>query len=76
VNSGLILAADNEGGTGGSHGSRDGARRRLPCRQGDVPQQYSAAGDDPLIFVGGAVGYGAYEASGLAVPLAFIEVLA
>ena len=27
----------------------------------------------PLIFVGGAIGYGAYEASGLAIPMTFLK---
>jgi predicted Zn-dependent protease len=27
----------------------------------------------PLIFIGGAIGYGAYEASGLAIPMTFLK---
>jgi predicted Zn-dependent protease len=73
VNSGLILAADGEAELAGvmaheiahvaaCHAARQNTR-------GNIAQMASI----PLIFVGGGIGYGAYQAMGLAVPLTFMH---
>ena len=73
VNSGLILAADEEAELAGvmaheiahvaaCHAARENTR-------GSLMQMATI----PLIFVGGGVGYAAYEAAGLAVPLTFMH---
>jgi len=73
VNSGLILAADEEAEMAGvmaheiahvaaCHASRENTR-------GNLMQMASI----PLIFVGGTVGYVAYQAAGLALPMAFLH---
>jgi predicted Zn-dependent protease len=73
VNSGLILAADNEAELAGvmahetAHVAACHAAREMS--RSNIAQIATI----PLIFVGGAVGYGAYEAAGLAVPLTFMK---
>jgi beta-barrel assembly-enhancing protease len=73
VNSGLILAADEEAELAGvmaheiahvaaCHAARENTR-------GNLMQMASI----PLIFVGGAVGYAGYEAAGLALPMTFLH---
>jgi len=73
VNSGLILAADEEAEMAGvmaheiahvaaCHYGREMTRANLL-------QMMSI----PLIFMGGAIGYAAYEGSGLAIPLTFLH---
>ena len=73
VNSGLILAADEEAELAGvmaheiahvaaCHAARENTR-------GSLMQMATI----PLIFVGGGVGYAAYQAAGLAVPLTFMH---
>jgi beta-barrel assembly-enhancing protease len=73
VNSGLILAADEEAELAGvmaheiahvaaRHGTRQMTRGN-----------WAQIGTIPLIFVGGGIGYGIYEASGLALPLTFMK---
>jgi predicted Zn-dependent protease len=73
VNSGLILAADEEAELAGvmaheiahvaaCHAARENTR-------GSLMQMATI----PLIFVGGGIGYAAYEAAGLAVPLTFMH---
>lgn len=73
VNSGLILAADEEAELAGvmaheiahvaaCHAARENTR-------GNIMNIASI----PLIFVGGAVGYAGYEAAGLALPLTFLK---
>ncbi len=73
VNSGLILAADEEAELAGvmaheiSHVCARHAMRQLT--RGNIAQIATI----PLIFVGGGIGYGIYEASGLALPLTFMK---
>src|ERR1700686_5064422 len=73
VNSGLILAADEEAEMAGvmaheiAHGAACHYAREMTRAQ--LMQMASI----PLIFVGGAIGYGAYEASGLAIPMTFLK---
>ena len=73
VNSGLILAADEEAELAGvmaheiSHVcARHGMRQMTRANWAQI-------GTIPLIFVGGGIGYGIYEASGLALPLTFMK---
>ncbi len=73
VNSGLILAADEEAELAGvmaheiSHVcARHGMRQMTRANWAQI-------GTLPLIFVGGGIGYGIYEASGLALPLTFMK---
>jgi beta-barrel assembly-enhancing protease len=73
VNSGLILAADEEAEMAGvmaheiAHVSACHYGREMTRAQ--LMQMASI----PLIFIGGAIGYGAYEASGLAIPMTFLK---
>ena len=73
VNSGLILAADEEAELAGvmaheiahvaaCHAAREQSRANL-----------AQLATIPLIFVGGPIGYAAYEGAGLAVPLTFLK---
>ncbi len=73
VNSGLILAADEEAELAGvmaheiSHVcARHGMRQMTRANWANI-------GTLPLIFMGGGLGYGIYEASGLALPLTFMK---
>jgi predicted Zn-dependent protease len=73
VNSGLILAADEEAELAGvmaheiSHvAARHGMRQMTRANWAQI-------GTIPLIFIGGGIGYGIYEASGLALPLTFMK---
>jgi predicted Zn-dependent protease len=73
VNSGLILAADEEAELAGvmaheiSHVcARHGMRQMTRANWAQI-------GSIPLIFMGGGLGYGLYEASGLALPLTFMK---
>jgi hypothetical protein len=73
VNSGLILAADEEAELAGvmaheiSHvAARHGMRQM-------TRMQWANIGTIPLIFLGGGIGYGIYEAAGLGLPLTFMK---
>ena len=73
VNSGLILAADEEAELAGvmaheiAHvAARHGMRQMTRANWAQI-------GTIPLIFIGGGLGYGIYEASGLALPLTFMK---
>ena len=73
VNSGLILAADEEAELAGvmaheiSHvAARHGTRQMTRA-------QWANIGTIPLIFLGGGIGYGIYEAAGLGLPLTFMK---
>jgi beta-barrel assembly-enhancing protease len=73
VNSGLILAADEEAELAGvmaheiSHvAARHGTRQMTRA-------QWANIGTLPLIFIGGGIGYGIYEAAGLGLPLTFMK---
>jgi hypothetical protein len=73
VNSGLILAADDEAELAGvmaheiSHVAAHHAMRE------QTRLNYAQFGTIPLIFIGGGLGYGLYEASSLAVPITFLQ---
>src|SRR6202171_4441608 len=73
VNSGLLLAADEEAELAGvmaheiAHvAARHGTRQMTRA-------QWANIGTIPLIFVGGGIGYGIYEAAGLGLPLTFMK---
>jgi hypothetical protein len=73
VNTGLILAADEEAELAGvmAHEiahvcARHGMRQMTRANWANL-------GTIPLIFVGGGLGYGIYEAAGLGLPLTFMK---
>ncbi len=73
VNSGLILAADEEAELAGvmaheiAHvAARHGMRQMTRMNWANIATV-------PLIFVGGGIGYGIYEAAGLGLPLTFMK---
>ena len=73
VNSGLILAADEEAELAGvmaheiAHVAAHHAARQM------TRLQWARFSTIPLIFVGGGVGYAVYEAAGLGIPLTFMK---
>ncbi len=73
VNSGLILNADNEAELAGvmaheiSHVVAHHAVRE------QTRANYAQFGTIPLIFVGGGLGYGIYEAANIGIPLTFLQ---
>jgi beta-barrel assembly-enhancing protease len=73
VNSGLILAADEEAEMAGVMAHE--IAHVAACHYGRemTRAQLLQMATIPLIFIGGAIGYGAYEASGLAIPLTFLK---
>ena len=73
VNSGLIMAADNEAELAGVMAHETAHVAACHVAREMSRSNIAQLATIPLIFIGGAVGYGAYEASGLAVPLAFMK---
>ena len=73
VNSGLILAADNESEMAGvmAHEIAHVAARHATRQM--TRAQLANFASIPLIFVGGGIGYAAWEAAGLALPLTFLS---
>jgi predicted Zn-dependent protease len=73
VNSGLILAADEESELAGvmahemSHVIAHHAARQM------TRANYAQMGTIPLIFIGGWTGYGVYEAANLSIPITFMK---
>ncbi len=73
VNSGLVLAADNESELAGvmaheiAHVAAHHAMRQM------TRAQYANLASLPLIFMGGGIGYAAYEAAGIGLPLTFMK---
>jgi predicted Zn-dependent protease len=73
VNSGLILAADEEAELAGvmaheiAHVAARHAMKQI------TRSQWANIGSLPLIFMGGTVGYAIYQAAGLGLPLAFMH---
>ncbi len=73
VNSGLILAADEEAELAGvmaheiAHVAARHAMRQM------TRMNWANIATVPLIFVGGGLGYGIYQAAGLALPLTFMK---
>jgi predicted Zn-dependent protease len=73
VNSGLILAADEEAEMAGVMAHK--IAHVAACHYGRemTRAQLLQLATVPLIFIGGGIGYGAYEASGLAIPMTFLK---
>jgi len=73
VNSGLILAADEEAELAGvmAHEIAHVAARHATRQM--TRSNWASIGTLPLIFVGGGIGYAAYQAAGLALPLTFLS---
>lgn len=73
VNSGLILAADEEAELAGvmAHETAHVCAHHAVREQ--TRMNYAQLGTIPLIFMGGWTGYGIYEASGLALPITFLH---
>jgi beta-barrel assembly-enhancing protease len=73
VNSGLILAADEEAELAGvmAHEIAHVAAHHYARQM--TRAQWARLGTIPLIFVGGGVGYAVYEAAGLGIPLTFMK---
>ncbi len=73
VNSGLILAADEEAELAGvmAHEIAHVAARHMTRQM--TRAQWANIGTIPLIFIGGGLGYGIYEAAGLGLPLTFMK---
>lgn len=73
INSGIIMAADEEAELAGvmaheiAHVCARHATRQL------TRSQYAGLATIPLIFVGGGIGYAVYNAAGLAMPIAFMS---
>ncbi|HSZ60536.1 MAG TPA: M48 family metallopeptidase [Terriglobales bacterium] len=73
VNTGLILAADEEAELAGvmAHEISHVAARHTMRQM--TRMNIAQIATIPLIFVGGGIGYGIYEASGLGLPLTFMK---
>jgi predicted Zn-dependent protease len=73
VNSGLIMAADEEAELAGvmAHEIAHVAARHATRQM--TRSNWASIGTLPLIFVGGGIGYAAYQAAGLALPLTFLS---
>src|SRR6202795_3612935 len=73
VNSGLILEADEEAELAGvmAHETAHVAARHGTRQM--TRAQWANIGTIPLIFIGGGIGYGIYEAAGLGLPLTFMK---
>ena len=73
VNSGLILAADDEAEVAGVMAHEIAHVAAHHAMREQTRLNYAQFGTIPLIFIGGGLGYGLYEASGLAVPITFLQ---
>lgn len=73
VNSGLVLAADNEAEVAGvmAHEIAHVAAHHAVREQTRL--NYAQFGTIPLIFVGGGLGYGLYEAASVGIPITFLQ---
>ncbi len=73
VNSGLILSADNEAEMAGvmAHEIAHVAAHHAVREQTRL--NYAQFGTIPLIFVGGGLGYGIYEAASVGIPITFLQ---
>ena len=73
VDSGLILAADNEAELAGVMAHEIAHVAACHAARENTRGQLMNLASIPLILVGGPIGYAGYEAAGLAVPMAFLK---
>ena len=73
VNSGLILAADEEAELAGVMAHEIGHVAACHAARENTRANLMQMMTIPLIFMGGPIGYAAYEGAGLAVPLTFLR---
>jgi predicted Zn-dependent protease len=73
VQSGLILAADNEAELAGVMAHEIGHVAACHAARQQTRGNLASLATIPLIFVGGGIGYGIYEAAGIGVPLTFMK---
>ena len=73
VNSGLILAADEEAELAGVMAHEIAHVSACHFARESTRGQFASIATIPLIFVGGGIGYAAYEAAGFAIPMTFLR---
>src|SRR5205823_74337 len=73
VDSGLILAADNEAELAGVMAHEIAHVAACHAARGNTRHQLLHAALVSLMMVGGPVGFGIYEAAGLALPLTYLK---
>ena len=73
VQSGLILAADNEAELAGVMAHEIGHVAACHAARQQTRGNLANLASIPLIFIGGGIGYGIYEAAGIGVPLTFMK---
>src|SRR5580658_5475784 len=73
VNSGLILAADEEAELAAVMAHETAHVAACHCGREMTRAQLLQMASIPLIFIGGAIGYAGYEAAGLAIPMTFLK---
>ena len=73
VDSGLILAADNEAELAGVMSHEIAHVAACHAARENTRGQLLNLASIPLIFVGGGIGYAGYQAAGLALPLTFLK---
>ena len=73
MNSGLLLAADEEAEMAGVMAHEIAHVAAYHCGREMTRAQLLQMSSIPLIIIGGPIGYGAYEASELAIPMTFLK---
>jgi len=73
VNSGLVLAADNESELAGVMAHEIAHVAACHAAREQTRGQLVNLASIPLIFVGGGLGYGAYSAASIALPMTFLR---
>ncbi|MGA3125238.1 MAG: M48 family metallopeptidase [Candidatus Korobacteraceae bacterium] len=73
VQTGLILAADNEAELAGVMAHEIGHVAACHAARQQTRGNLAQLATIPLIFIGGGLGYGIYEAAGIGVPLTFMK---
>ena len=73
VNSGLILNADTEAEVAGVMAHEIAHVAAHHAMREQTRMNYAQLGTIPLIFVGGGLGYGIYEAANIGIPLTFLQ---
>ncbi len=73
VNSGLILAADNESELAGVMAHEIGHVAACHAAREMTRAQLANFASIPLMMVGGGIGYAIYQVAGLAVPMSFLK---